>query len=90
MAQKDPQSLGQGEDELAVGKGREQLLIEVLIERKGRLLFRGGGEEVTLAGERTEAVGTERRTPSAGDALVQVATKAASRSSRVFSLTPVS
>ena len=79
MAQKDPQSLGQGEDELAVGKGMEQLLIEVLVEQNGPLLFTGRGEEVTLAGERTEAVGTERRAPGAGDALVPVATKAEGR-----------
>ena len=76
MAQKYPQSLGQGEDELAVGKGKEQLLIEVLVEQKGLLLFTGRGEEVTLAGERTEPVGTERRAPSTDDALVPVATKA--------------
>ena len=78
MAKKDPQSLGQGEDELAVEKGKEQLLIEVLFEQKGPLLFnrkRRGGN----SGERTEAVGTERRAPDAGDALVPVATKAEGR-----------
>jgi hypothetical protein len=79
MAQKDPQSLGQGEDELAVGKGKEQLLIEVFVEQKGPLLSTGRGEEVTFAGERTEAVGTERRVPGAGDAPIPVATQAEGR-----------
>jgi hypothetical protein len=46
MAKEDPQGLGQvgavtrprGEDELAVGEGKEQLLIEVLGEQECPLL----------------------------------------------------
>jgi len=34
MAKEDPQGLGQGEDKLAVGEGKEQLLIEVLGEQE--------------------------------------------------------
>jgi hypothetical protein len=38
MSKEDPQGLGQGEDELAVGEGKEQLLIEVLGEQECPLL----------------------------------------------------
>ena len=34
MAQEDPEDLGQGEDKLPVGEGKEQLLIEVLGEQE--------------------------------------------------------
>ena len=38
MAQEDPEGLGQGEDKLPVGEGKEQLLIEVLGEQEGSFL----------------------------------------------------
>jgi hypothetical protein len=38
MAKEDPQGLGQSEDELPVGEGKEQLLIEVLGEQEGSFL----------------------------------------------------
>ena len=38
MAKEDPQGLGQGEDELPVGEGEQQLLIEVLGEQEGSFL----------------------------------------------------
>lgn len=52
MAEEDPQSLGQvgavarprGEDELPMGEGEQQLLIEVLREQECSLLAAGGTE----------------------------------------------
>ncbi len=38
MSKEDPQGLGQSEDELAVGEGKEQLLIEVLGEQESSFL----------------------------------------------------
>jgi hypothetical protein len=52
-AQKGPQSLQQVEDELAMKKGKVQLLIEVLVEQKGLLLFTRRGEEAALDVERS-------------------------------------
>ena len=47
-----------------------QLLIEVLVEQKGLLLFTRRGEEAALDGERREVVGTERRALTLGDAML--------------------
>jgi hypothetical protein len=38
VAEEDPQSLGQSQDELAVREGKEQLLIQVLGEQESALL----------------------------------------------------
>ena len=56
MAQKNPQGFGQREDELAVGEGKEQLLIEVLREQQSPLLTARRAKEEPLAGERTEVL----------------------------------
>lgn len=59
VAQEHAQRLGQREDELAVGQGEKQLLVEVLGEQEGAFLATGGAE----AG-RWPAQGME---PSAGE-----------------------
>ena len=38
VTEEDPQGLGQREDELTVGEGKEQLLIEVLREQQSSLV----------------------------------------------------
>jgi hypothetical protein len=38
MAEEDPQSLGQGEDELSMGQGKQQVLVEVLGKQEGPFL----------------------------------------------------
>ena len=38
VAKKDPEGLGKGEDELAMGEGKEQPFVEVLREQEGSLL----------------------------------------------------
>jgi hypothetical protein len=44
ITQEDPQGLGQGEDELPVREGEQQLLIEVLGEQECSLLAAGWTE----------------------------------------------
>ena len=56
MAKEDPQGLGQSEDELAVGEGKEQLLIEVLGEQECPLLAARWAQKEALAGEGTEVL----------------------------------
>jgi len=56
ITQEDPQGLGQGEDELPVREGEQQLLIEVLGEQECSLLAAGWTEVGALAGKGTEVL----------------------------------
>src|SRR5208337_3096588 len=56
VAEKDPEGLGQREDELPMRQGKQQVLIEVLGEQQGSLLAAGGAEEESLAREGAEVL----------------------------------
>lgn len=45
MSEEDPRSLGDGEDELSVGKGEQEMVGEVVGEQEGTLLRAGGGRD---------------------------------------------
>jgi hypothetical protein len=83
VSEKDPESLGNGEDELSVGKGEQEVVGEVVGEQEGTFLRAGGAEAVqwpalgmeTLAGKGDEEIVTTFgiRTLDAGDALGVIA-----------------
>ncbi len=58
MAEEDAQSLGEGEDELSVGKGEQEVVGEVVGEQEGTLLRAGGAEMEALAGKGDEEIVT--------------------------------
>ena len=56
MAPEYPQGLGQSENELAMGDGKEQLLIEILCEEESSFLAARRAEEEALAGKGAEVL----------------------------------
>ncbi len=72
-AEEDPQALGDGEDELAVGDGSADVTGDVVGDDQGPLLVAAGAEAAASAGERDEALVTAPRAADAGEALAQVA-----------------
>lgn len=56
MSEEDPESLGDGEDELSVGKGEQEVVGEVVGEQEGTLLRAGGAEIEALAGKGDEKI----------------------------------
>jgi hypothetical protein len=54
VAEEDPKSFRDGEDELSVRECEEELLVEVFGEQKGSLLRAGRAKVESLAGKRTK------------------------------------
>jgi hypothetical protein len=75
VSEEDRESLGNGEDELSMGKGEQEVVGEVVGEQEGTLLRAGGAEMETLAGKGDEEIVTTFgiRTLDAGDALGVIA-----------------
>ena len=75
VTEEDPKSLGESEEELSVGQGKQELLVEVLGEQEGSLLAAGRAQMEPPTRRRSEVlVPTFRvRTAGASNALAVVA-----------------
>ena len=88
VAEEDPKSFRDGEDELSVRECEEELLVEVFGEQKGSLLRAGRAKVESLAGKRTKILEAACRIGAldTGDTLGVVAAAFETPDENIFAL----